>query len=366
MTTSPAPEQSASAPDDGLDPRHQMPAGLNRSDVHGPGYTRVARGSGFAYLGPDGREVGDPAELERIRKLAIPPAWRDVWISPDPVGHIQATGLDSRDRRQYRYHALWRAERDAEKFGHALAFASALPQLRDVVGTHLARRPLDRDRVCACAIRVTELGLFRIGSERYAREDHTYGVASLERRHLTFRGGSAVFDYAAKEGKRRTVRVADAAALRTLRALHAAPAGLDQLFVYRAGGDWRHVTTGELVTYLHEHAGAGFTVKEFRTWNATLLAALALANAPPADSLRTRRRTTVAAVRQAATWLGDTPTVARSSYIDPAVLELYETSGTIGDLRPTAVELPAEPEAERAVLRTLLNYHASAESSRDA
>lgn len=348
--------------DDGLSARHKLPAGLHRSDVHGPGYRRARSGPGFAYLGPDGREVSDPAELHRMRALAIPPAWREVWISPDPIGHIQATGLDGRGRRQYRYHKLWRAERDAEKFGHALVFASALPQLRVVVAGHLARRPLDRDRVAACAIRVTELGLFRIGSERYAREDHTYGAASLERRHLTFRGAQAVFDYTAKEGKRRTVRIADPPAVHTLRALHALPATPPQLFVYQTGEAWRHLTTGELVTYLHQHAGNGFTVKEFRTWNATLLAALALSNAAPAQSLRARRQATAAAVRQAAEWLGDTPTVARGSYIDPAVLQLYETCGTIGGLHPTAIQLPADPGAEQEVLRVLLDYHAAAET----
>jgi DNA topoisomerase I len=304
--------------------------------------------------------VLDAGELRRIQELAIPPAWHDVWISPDPLGHIQATGLDGRGRRQYRYHPSWRAERDAEKFGHMLSFARALPGVRAAGDEHLARRALDRERVSACAIRVTELGLFRIGSERYAREDHTYGVASLERRHLRFRAGEAVFDYVAKEGRRRTVRIADPAAVHTLRSLERMPAGTPQLFVFRAGDGWARLTTGELADYLRAHAGGHFTVKEFRTWNATLLAALALSGAAPTDSLRARRRAAVAAVRAAAAWLGDTPAVARASYVDPAVIELYECTGSVGGLEAVPVRLPAPADAERAVLDVLLSRHEAA------
>jgi DNA topoisomerase I len=349
--------------DDGLEPHHSLPPGLHRSDVHQAGFQRVPRDSGFAYLGTDGPELTDPAQLDRIRHLAIPPAWRDVWISPDPAGHIQATGVDSRGRRQYRYHELWRAERDAEKFGHSLVFARALPQLRLTVDDHLARDDIDRDRVSACAIRVTELGLFRIGSERYAREDHTYGAASLERRHLAFEADTAVFDYTAKEGKHRTVRITNAPAVQTLRMLHGIDTDLPQLFIYPAAAGWRQLTTAGLVGYLREHAGSGFTVKEFRTWNATLLAALALSAAVPTHSLRERRRTALAAVREAAEWLGDTATVARASYIDPGLIELYETTGSVGSLQPTAVELPADAAAELEVLATLTAYHAAVASA---
>jgi DNA topoisomerase IB len=302
--------------------------------------------------------VTDPETLERIRSLAIPPAWRDVWVSPDPFGHVQATGVDARGRLQYRYHPMWRAERDAEKFEHMLTFAQALPGLRAAEAEHLSGHALDRLRVAACAARVTELGLFRIGSERYAREDHTYGVSSLERRHLRFRAGDAVFDYVAKAGKRRTVRIGDAAVVRTLRALERSPAELAHLFVFHAeSGGWRHLSTEELGAYLHEQAGGHFTVKEFRTWNATLLAALALSGAAPTDSLRARRRNTVAAVRDVAAWLGDTTTVARASYVDPLVLETYEATGEVGGLAPSPCRLPADPEAEGVVLRTLLALH---------
>jgi DNA topoisomerase IB len=353
--------------DDGLDRGRGLPEGLRRSDVHGPGYRRERGDSGVVYRDAAGALLTDPDALRRIQALAIPPAWQDVWIAPDPFGHIQATGVDARERLQYRYHALWRASRDAEKFSHMLVFAQALPGLRAAVEVHLAGHALDRLRVAACAARVTELGLFRIGSERYAREDHTYGVSSLERRHLRFRAGEAVFDYVAKAGKRRTVRIADPAVVRTLRALQRAPlpADVPQLFVFHsgasaaaaAGGGWRHLTTEELAAYLHEQAGGHFTVKEFRTWNATLLAALALSGAPRTDSLRARRRNTVAAVRDVAAWLGDTTAVARASYVDPMVFEVYETTGGMGGLAPSPARLPADPDAERMVLRTLLALH---------
>jgi DNA topoisomerase IB len=347
--------------DDGLQRGHRLPEGLRRSDVHGPGYRREARDGGFAYVDASGADIVDPETLARIGALAIPPAWRDVWIAPDASGHIQATGVDVRGRLQYRYHALWRAERDAEKFEHMLVFAQALPGLRAAAQRHLAGHALDRARVAACAARVTELGLFRIGSERYAREDHTYGVSSLERRHLRFRAGEAVFDYVAKASKRRTVRIADPAVVRTLRALERAPAELPQLFVFLVGavgaGGWRHLTTEELGAYVHEQAGGHFTVKEFRTWNATLLAALALSGAPRTDSLRARRRNTAAAVRDVAVWLGDTTTVARASYVDPMVFEVYETTGEVGGLAPSPCRLPADPDAEREVLQTLLSHH---------
>jgi DNA topoisomerase I len=345
--------------DDGLEARHRLPPGLRRSDLHGPGYRRLRTDGSAVYVGLDGSPLTDAGDLERIRRLAVPPAWREVWISPDPAGHVQATGLDARGRRQYRYHPGWRAERDAEKFDHMLRFAAALPGLREACRAALAGHRLDRDRVCACAVRVTELGLFRIGSERYVQEDHTYGVTSLERQHVRVGPRQAVFDYTAKFGKRRTVRLTDRDVLRTLRALrHEGDPAADALFTYRQGERWHHLTTEELGAYLRRHTGAHFTVKEFRTWNATLLMALALAAAPPTGSLRRRRRAVTAGIREVAAWLGDTPAVARSAYIDPAVPEHFETTGALADLAPAPAALPVEAEVEAAVLQALRTLHA--------
>src|SRR5580658_10068156 len=182
-------------------------AGLARSDPHGPGITRQRADKGFRYTGPSGADVTDPGELQRLRALAIPPAWTSVWISADPLGHIQATGVDSRGRTQYRYHPRWREQRDEQKFAHMLRFAQALPALREATRRDLKRRGLGRDRVTAGAVRLIDLGLFRIGGERYAELDHHYGVATLEKRHVRLHRDRLEFDYIAKEGKRREITV---------------------------------------------------------------------------------------------------------------------------------------------------------------
>lgn len=347
--------------DDGLGVKQELPAGLRRTDLHSGGYGRRPTPDGkFVYVDADGTGLIDLSELERVRRLVIPPAWSDVWISRDPLGHIQATGIDSRGRRQYRYQELWRAERDVEKFAHMLLFARSLPQLRRACSLALARPHLDRDRVSACAVRVTELGLFRIGNERYAREDHTYGVTSLEKRHVRVGPQQAVFDYTAKFGKRRTVRIVDPDVLHTLRALKRQTEQAEPpLFIYRHNGRWHHLTTEELGGFVRQHAGGHFTVKEFRTWNATLLMALALTSVPPTDSLRLRRRAVVAGVREVAAWLGDTPAVARSSYIDPALAEHFESTGGLGDLVPAPCALPVPEDVERSVLETVVQLHAA-------
>src|SRR5580658_1499640 len=214
-----------------IEPQQQGPdaavSGLTRSDPHGPGITRRRDGTRFRYDGPSGAPVTDAETLLRIGSLAIPPAWTNVWISPDPLGHIQATGVDSRGRTQYRYHQLWREQRDAQKFAHMLRFADALPALRTATLQDLKRRRLDRDRVAAGAVRLIDLGLFRIGGEKYAELDHHYGATTLEKRHVTVRRDGAVFDYVGKEGKRREITVADRAVLGTLRTLAGSDNGLD-------------------------------------------------------------------------------------------------------------------------------------------
>src|SRR5208282_2468704 len=211
---------------DGGWPAPSAVPGLTRSDPRGPGITRVRRGDGFGYRDPSGAEVTDAGTLRRIRGLALPPAWTGVWISPDPLGHIQATGVDSRGRTQYRYHQLWREQRDAQKFAHMLRFAAALPALRAATLQDLSRRALDRGRVVASAVRLIDLGLFRLGGERYAELDHHYGAATLEKRHVNVRRDGIVFDYVAKEGKRRAITVTDRAVLSTLRMLTGSDNGL--------------------------------------------------------------------------------------------------------------------------------------------
>ena len=238
-------------------------------------------GGGFGYCAPSGAEITDAETLLRIRALGIPPAWKNIWISPDPLGHIQATGVDSRGRTQYRYHPHWREQRDAQKFEHMLHFAGALPSLRAATLHDLSSRNLHRGRVTASAVRLIDLGLFRIGGEKYAELDHHYGVATLEKRHVSIKRDGAVFDYIAKEGKHRAITVTDPAVLPTVRRLARSDNGLDSLFCWEEGGAWHALRSHDVSVYIAERAGGHFTAKEFRTWNATVLMALMLANAGP-------------------------------------------------------------------------------------
>jgi len=327
--------------------------GLTRSDPRSPGITRERAGDGFAYRDPSGALVTDAATLQRIRALALPPAWTGIWISPDPLGHIQATGVDSRGRTQYRYHQLWREQRDAQKFAHMLRFAGALPTLRGATAHDLSRRPLDRDRVAASAVRLIDLGLFRIGGERYAELDHHYGAVTLEKRHVSVRRDGVVFDYVAKEGKHRAITVTDRAVRSTVRALAAADNGLDTLFAWQRGDTWHPLHSHDVSAYIAEHADGHFTAKEFRTWNATVLMALLLANAGPPASPRRAKGVIAASIRGVADWLGDTPAVARSAYVDPRLISRYQSDGGLATIPVLPAELPAGSDAEVAVAALL-------------
>jgi len=248
-----------------------------------------------------GHPVEDAEAKERFRSLAIPPAWTDVWICADPRGHIQATGYDDAGRKQYLYHDAWREHRDREKFREMEDFAEALPGIRKRIAHDLARRGLVRERVLGCAVRLLDLGFFRIGSERYAAENETYGLATLKKRQLRFERGSAVFDYRAKGSVRHVQVVADGAVLPTLKALKGRRGGGAELFAYRNGRGWRDVRSDDINEHLKELADAGFSAKDFRTWNATVLAAVALARHDPGELSRTARRRAVnEAVKQVA------------------------------------------------------------------
>jgi DNA topoisomerase-1 len=330
-------------------------AGLMRSDPRGPGISRVHQGDAFGYYGAAGEQITDAQTLARIRELAIPPAWASVWISPDPQGHIQATGVDSRGRTQYRYHQVWREQRDAQKFEHMLRFAGALPSLRIATLHDLGHRGLDRGRVAATAVRLIDLGLFRLGSERYAELDHHYGAATLEKRHVSVRRDGVVFDYVGKEGKRRAITVSDPAVLSTVRMLARTENGLDSLFCWQDGTTWHPLHSHDVSAYIADNAGGHFTAKEFRTWNATVLMALLLANADPPATARSTRSAINASIRAVAEWLGDTPAVARTSYIDPRLISRYESDGSLATIPVLPAELPASAAAEIAVAALLAN-----------
>jgi DNA topoisomerase-1 len=327
--------------------------GLTRSDPREPGISRTRTSTGFRYTDLSGAEVTDATTLARISALAIPPAWESVWISRDTLGHIQATGIDSRGRTQYRYHRLWREQRDAQKFAHMLRFASVLPALRAATLDDVRRHDLDRDRVAATAVRLIDLGLFRLGGERYAELDHHYGAATLEKRHVSVHRDGATFDYVAKEGKRRTITVTDTAVLATLRALVRSSNGLDALFCFADGGAWHRLHSHDVAGYIATRSRGHYTAKEFRTWNATVLMALLLANAGQAASDRAARTAINASVRGVAQWLGDTPTVARASYIDPRVIDRYQSDHGLYAVPVLPARLPADTEAENAVAALL-------------
>jgi DNA topoisomerase I len=334
-------------------PQAAAVSGLTRSDPHGPGIARQRISGGFRYFDPAGAEVTSPETLHRIGALGIPPAWKDVWISADPLGHIQATGVDSRGRTQYRYHQVWREQRDAQKFAHMLRFAGALPGLRSAAARDLGRRHLDRDRVTAAAVRLIDLGLFRIGGERYAELDHHYGATTLQRHDVTVTRGGVVFDYIAKEGRRRTITITDDAVRSVVRALVGSDSTSDSLFSFKDGDTWRPLRSHEVSSYIATRAGGHFTAKEFRTWNATVLMALLLANSDPPLTARNRTSTITAAVRGVADWLGDTPAVARASYIDPRVISRYSSDGQLAAIPRLPAVLPAAAEAEIAVAALL-------------
>ncbi|HEX6498088.1 MAG TPA: DNA topoisomerase IB [Micromonosporaceae bacterium] len=324
---------------------------LRRSRTGRPGYTRVRRGRGFSYRDQTGAPLTDEAELTRIASLVIPPAWKDVWICPDPRGHIQAMGTDAAGRRQYLYHSEWRRQRDEAKFDHVLEVAPHLPELRRTVEDDLAGRGLNRRRVLATVTRLIDLGLFRVGSEQYASgDDPSYGVATLLREHVEFQRGRVVFRYRAKGGIDQVRVVDDPAAAAVLRSLRRRDG--DRLFVYRAGQQWREVRSDDVNEYLREASGVEMTAKDFRTWHATVLAAVLLAEAGPRGSDRARRKVVTEVMRGVAEQLGNTPAVAKSSYVDPRVVELYEQGVTV-PLPGGVGDEDLQPKLEDAVLQML-------------
>ena len=343
---------------------------LRRSDCSGPGLRRVRRGRGFSYLDEHGNVVRDPDTLLRIRKLAIPPAWRDVWICSDPQGHLQTTGTDAAGRKQYLYHDLWRARRDREKFDRALRFAKTLPKLRGAVAEDLEHVGFRRERVLACAARLLDRGLFRVGSEEYADSDGGIGLSTIRKEHVRFENGIALFDYPAKSGVRRVQSIDDPDSVEILRALKRRRTGSHDLLAYRNGRRWVDVHADDINDYLKHHMGDAFSAKDFRTWNATVLAAVVLAvDGQDATTKTARRRAMNAAVREVADVLGNTPAVARRAYIDPRVFDHYQAGATIAPALRRLEDVDLERErtrtrVERAVLRLLAERRLPARAGR--
>jgi DNA topoisomerase IB len=303
---------------------------LVQSDLTAPGIRRLRCGRGFRYLAADGTALRDPGDLARVRALVLPPAWTDVWISPDPLGHIQALGTDAAGRRQYRYHDAWRRERDRAKHARVLEFASALPRVRSRVEQDLEGAGFSRERVLGAAVRLLDLGFFRSGSDEYTAQNGTYGLATVLRTHVRCSNGLIVFEYLAKGSKQREQSVVETTVCKVVSGLKRRRDPGPELLAYRTAGGWHDVSAADINGYLREISGGDYTAKDFRTWHATVLAAVGLAVSTAAPPTPTARRRAVSrVVREVSEYLGNTPAVARSSYIDPRVIELYTDGVTI-------------------------------------
>jgi DNA topoisomerase IB len=296
-----------------------------------------------------GRRVDSAEDLARFRELAIPPAWEDVWVCPDPLGHLQATGVDAAGRRQYLYHPRWRERRDREKFERMIRFAEALPGLRRRLARKLrdANEP-DRETVLAAAVRLLDIGMFRVGSEQYADEDHGIGLATVRKAHVRVHGDAMEFDYPGKGGLRRRQVIEDPVTIGLIRTLKRRRGGPDELLAYREGRRWRDVRSDDLNEYLKAQLGEGFSAKDFRTWNATVMAAVTLAaDGREAITTTARKRAINRSVRAVSELLGNTPAVARRSYIDPRVFDRYLSGWTIAAALEQIEELDVADDRAR-------------------
>lgn len=326
---------------------------LRRVSPDSPGWTRRRHGKGFRYLDEHGKALPGDA-VERVKALVIPPAWRDVWICPVPNGHLQATGVDAAGRRQYLYHPHWRVLRDKLKFDRVATAALRLPDARAQVSADLALDGMPLERAAATAVRLLDLGYFRIGNDAYADANGSFGLTTLERRHVRRHGGGLAFQFVGKSGIEHHVLIENEPVIEALQVMRSRRGG-DRLLAYRQGSDWVDLASGTVNAYLSELFGGDFTAKDFRTWHATVIFAAALAVAPATTTKTARAKAERAAVVEVASYLGNTPTVAKNSYIDPRVVDLYESGATIAEAAGRSYRTPASRQKalERAVLDLL-------------
>lgn len=325
---------------------------LRRTSPDQPGWTRRRAGRGFVYLDEDGERLGDE-DAQRVKDLVIPPAWRDVWVTPYPNGHLQAVGTDDAGRRQYLYHPAWRERRDAEKFDRMLAFGHGLAKARELVVADLGREGMPLERACAAAVRLLDLGYFRIGNDVYADENGSFGLTTLERRHVRRHQDRLVFAFVGKSGVEHRIEIDDVVVIETLDAMRRRRGKDLRLLSYKEGRSWRDLLPALVNEYIRTTTGLEATAKDFRTWHATVLAAAALAETPePGESKASRKRAVSGAMTEVASFLGNTPTLARSSYVDPRVVEAYESGRTIAAATRRTYDNPDERQAalERATL----------------
>jgi DNA topoisomerase IB len=314
-------------------------------------------GKGFTYLDEHGERLPEE-DVQRVRDLVIPPAWRDVWITPYPNGHLQAVGTDDAGRRQYLYHPEWRTRRDAEKFERMLTFGKALARARELVVTDLARDGMPLERACAAAVRLLDLGYFRIGNDVYADENGSFGLTTLERRHVRRRQDRLVFAFVGKSGVEHEIEIDDRVVIEAIDVMRRRRGDDLRLLSYKDGRTWRSVLPELVNAYLRESTGIEATAKDFRTWHATVLAAAALAETPEDGRTKASRKRAVAgAMKEVSSFLGNTPTLARSAYVDPRVIEAYEEGRTVVSTTRRTFDTPDERQAalERATLKLIRN-----------
>lgn len=331
-------------------------AGLRHVHDNRPGLRRIATKSGFRYTDADGKPVRDPVTLERIRSLAIPPAWRDVWICPTANGHLQATGRDARGRKQYRYHPRWRTVRDDVKYERMLAFGQALPAIRAQVDAALALPGLPRDKVLATVVYLLQSTMMRIGNEEYARDNRSYGLTTLRNRHVRIDGGKVRFRFRGKSGVLHDVAVSDRRLARIIRRTRDLP-GQDLFQYVDDDGNLHCIGSGDVNAYLRAISGDDYTAKDFRTWHGSVLAAQALLACGPAASVAEAKKNVVRAIETVARRLGNTPAVCRKCYVHPAVIDAYLGGAAASPPSPPSATagpyaLAPEEQALLALLQT--------------
>jgi DNA topoisomerase-1 len=316
-------------------------AGLRYVSDTGPGIQRIRVGEEFTYIGLDGKPLGNAEELQRIRALAIPLAWTDVWICPIPDGHLQATGRDSKGRKQYRYHARWREIRDATKYNRMIAFGQALPLLRKQVDAGLSRPGLPREKVLATVVKLLETTLIRVGNTEYARHNRSFGLTTMRDRHVEIAGSNLRFVFRGKGGKQYTVDIKDRRLARIVKRCQDIPG--HELFQYiDDAGQRQMVDSSDVNEYLREITGQDFTAKDFRTWAGTMLAALALQEFEQFDTQAQAKKNIVQAIERVAEWLGNTPSICRKCYIHPEVIDAYMEGSLLEVLKQRAEQALVE------------------------
>jgi DNA topoisomerase I len=324
------------------------------------GWRRKGRKGRFNYYDSRGQRITDPAKLARIEELVIPPAWKDVWISPRARAKLQATGVDRADRRQYLYHPEYRARQEQEKFDKLVRFAERLPDLRGQMAKHMEGEPFSPDWVCALALRLINLGWFRVGTERYARTTRTFGITTLRKGHVSVRGSRITFKYPGKHRVLVRTAIVDEELADAMKKLLTLPGGR-QLFRYDVDGSLCKLTGARLNDYIEEHMGDEFTAKDFRTWGGTLIAAIALGEHGLPETETEAKKVLAGVMRAVGAKLGNTPAVARSSYVSPAVIEQYLDGRTIDDFRPRRLRVVSARDTrldreEQALLSLLRSW----------